>query len=353
MAFARALPNTVPMRILLPVLLLATVAAAQSRNAGTFHSDKGVRALLRDHHGDFWFATDGDGVCRFDGTAYTWLTTREGLASDFARTIQQDAAGALWFETRDGISRWDGRSFTTFAGGDASRVVPYRLGAAGRPADGLWFAGRDGAYHHDGTALAFLALPLAKADLDLRATQPGLNQTAYDLYTILSDRDGDVWFCTESRGAFRFDGRAFHRVSSPDFDQPLRAAYQDRRGTLWFGNNGEGLFRYDGGTLTDVTRERGLGNPAFRKTLEGKPGTLARVWTINEDAKGDLWIGTFDAGLWRYDGRTLKNYTSADGLPSDCITTSYRDPSGTLWFGTGNGGVFRFDGKRFVRFGRP
>lgn len=48
--------------------------------------------------------------------------------------------------------------------------------------------------------------------------------------------------------------------------------------------------------------------------MSDKHGTLARVWTINEDNNGNLWIGTIDACVWRYDGKNLTNYTTKDGL---------------------------------------
>ncbi len=341
----------------LPLILFISLPPAagtaqgdtHTRNSGP-HITKDVRCILQDKSGAFWFATDGEGVCRYDGRAFTWLTEKEGLASNFVRTIQIDDSGSLWFATRDGFSRYDGQTFTTFTDNPALRSFQYRLTARKQGSDGLWFAARDGAFYCENGVLSFLPLPLDKADIDLRKSQPGLNQSAYDIYATLKDRDGNLWFCTESRGAYRFDGSTFTRVSSTDLDRPIRAAFQDSKGAIWFGNNGEGLFRYDGTTLINVTKEKGLGNPDFAKSLKGKPGTVGRVWTINEDTTGDLWIGTFDAGLWRYDGRTMKNYTTADGLSSDCITTSYRDASGVLWFGTGNGGAYRFDGKKFVAF---
>ena len=84
--------------------------------------------------------------------------------------------------------------------------------------------------------------------------------------------------------------------------------------------------------------------------MKGKPGTLARVWTIAEDKTGNLWFGTIDAGAWRYDGKSLTNFTVKDGLGSNAIWTIYKDKAGNLWFGTDGGGVCKYDGKSFIDF---
>ncbi len=130
--------------------------------------------------------------------------------------------------------------------------------------------------------------------------------------------------------------------------------FQDKSGNLWFGNNGGGLYRYDGKSLINFTEEKGLGNSEFIKGLKmtDQPGTLARVWTIAEDKAGNLWFGTIDAGAWRYDGKTLTNFTMKDGLTSNAICTIYKDKTGTLWFGTHTGGVCKFNGKSFINFRR-
>ena len=110
------------------------------------------------------------------------------------------------------------------------------------------------------------------------------------------------------------------------------------------------FFNYDGKTLTNFTKEKNLENPGFLKNLESKPGTLARVWTITDDKKGNLWIGTIDAGDWMFDGKTLTNYTTKDGLGIDAIWTIYKDKNDNLWFGTAGAGAYTFDGKMFKKF---
>lgn len=324
---------------------------------------KTIRCILQDRAGNFWFATDGEGVCRYDGKSYTYFTQRDGLCSNFVWSIQEDRRGNLWFGTRDGVCRYDGKSFTNFK--IASFALHSELlnnfssgkfwqdGCGG--GEDLWFGARGGAYRHDGKLFTFLSLPADKADHKVHSLQQEANPTAYSVYSILKDKAGNLWFGTEQKGVFRYDGKSFTNthISEKEVGFAVRCIFQDKNGDYWFGSNGLGLTKYDGKTVTNVTKENGLSNPDFVRTLKGKLGTLARVWSIAEDRNGNLWIGTIDAGVWRYDGKKLTNFTMSDGLSSNAIWTIYKDNTGKLWFGTDGGGVCTYDGRSLTKFMLP
>ena len=85
------------------------------------------------------------------------------------------------------------------------------------------------------------------------------------------------------------------------------------------------------------------------RTEETKGSSLDKVFSIGEDSLGNIWFGTNESGVWRYDGHTLKNYTQEDGLDSVITWLIYKSKSGELWFGGGPNGVSRFTGKSFER----
>ncbi|MBP6558523.1 MAG: diguanylate cyclase, partial [Flavobacterium sp.] len=91
-------------------------------------------------------------------------------------------------------------------------------------------------------------------------------------------------------------------------------------------------------------------NSDFRAGGQSNSNTLARIYAINEDSNGNLWIGTVDSGVWQYDGNKFTHYTEKDGLSSQAINTIYKDLKGDLWFGTDSDGVFKFNGETFVKF---
>jgi ligand-binding sensor domain-containing protein len=121
---------------------------------------------------------------------------------------------------------------------------------------------------------------------------------------------------------------------APDFDttlvsQYIRSIFQDSKGNLWFGTIGEGVVRYDVKTLTYFSNPDGFKNNT--------------VYAINEDKSGHMWFGT-DQGVYKYDGKTFRQYNQKDGLSHVDITRKgiLVDQSGTIWVGT-HGGVFRYD----------
>jgi len=122
------------------------------RDAGA--PSEGVGAILEARDGTLWFGTAGQGLYRYRDGAFTGLTRKDGLASNWILALHEDAAGTLWIGTNgEGLNRLrDGRVTT--------------IGVA----DGLW----------DGMA-----------------------------QVIIEDRHGDLWMTCN---------RGFYRVARAELD---------------------------------------------------------------------------------------------------------------------------------------
>lgn len=70
------------------------------------------------------------------------------------------------------------------------------------------------------------------------------------------------------------------------------------------------------------------------------------IYSINQDAKGYLWVGTGE-GLAKFDGKNFVSFTTLDGLAEDIITCSHVDKSGIQWFGHNEGNISKFNGTKF------
>ncbi|WP_296952232.1 two-component regulator propeller domain-containing protein [uncultured Massilia sp.] len=186
-----------------------------------------------------------------------------------------------------------------------------------------------------------LCLPaVAGAPRGLRFEHIGLEEglSQESVLTILQDREGFMWFGTQS-GLNRFDGyrnRIFRNdPNDPDslVDNYVKASYEDAQGRLWFGTRG-GLVRFDGGA------ERFTRYPLTRRS-EGTARNAA-VNAIVGDGRGGLWIGTGD-GLVHLDPdtgqfRTLRHDAANAGtLRDDRVNALALDARGGLWIGTGAG----------------
>ena len=82
------------------------------------------------------------------------------------------------------------------------------------------------------------------------------------------------------------------------------------------------------------------------------------VTCLCRDTQGDVWIGTEDAGLWRYDPKAsvtadYVHFAAADGPGDDNVYALACDKAGRIWAGTLNHGVAVFNGKAWKSYAPP
>ncbi len=145
----------------------------------------------------------------------------------------------------------------------------------------------------------------------------------------------EIWAATH-KGLVAIERGAVRRITIPGRDQgePYLAVMRDRRGSVWAGSEGGVLARVDGKSVRTWTAADGL--PA------------ASIRALAEAPDGSLWIGS-ESGVVRFDGETFRLFTTDDGLPSNMVRTLTVDHQGNLWVGT-YGGLSRLEGERFVSF---
>lgn len=115
----------------------------------------------------------------------------------------------------------------------------------------------------------------------------------------------------------------------------LKCELQDRNGHIWFSTGGEGIYRYDGKTFRNFTSKDGL--------------CSNNTGSIIQDKTGNILIGT-NAGICKFDGKSFSKYFEVDSLNALKITTLFEDSNGSIWFGSINSGIYRYDGKVVVNF---
>ncbi len=310
---------------------------------------RAVRSILEDSKGNYWFGSWNQGVCRYDGKKFTYFTTDDGLSHNQIRTIQEDQNGNIWFATGNGITSYDGKTFTIKATPNDLKSIKEIESEWKVTANDLWFnidireneTVVKGLCRYDNKNLSFLALPQEVID-------QGICINTGTITGISKGKNGQMWFANYE-GFFGYDGKSFQLFKDKEFPYHVRSIFEDSNGNLWIGNNGIGVLLFDGETLINFTEKHEVGNPDYYKDyrVSDRPGLLARVFSIGEDASGNIWFGTVDAGAWKYDGKELTNYTKEDGLTSMSIMEIYLDRKGVLWFGMGDGSVCQFNGKSF------
>lgn len=286
-----------------------------------------------------FFALSGCGLCallfasllKAERLPIKTFTVANGLLRDNVTKIRQDSHGFLWFCTAEGISRFDGYSFTNF-----------------RVDDGLpdrhvndFLETRNGIY-------------LIATDAGLARLNPkGIhNSKENPLFTVLipddpkarsisvlfEDANNQVWAGT-SYGLYRLkkagENFTFENVSlgKPMTETlPVTAIIRDKRGSIWIGTDANGLFRImPSEQITHYTKAEGL--PANSIT------------SLLEDKEGRIWAGLRDmGGLVRLVNEPEPNrsivekiYTVREGLPSNWIPDLFQSSDGKFWVATTEG----------------
>ncbi|MEO0777708.1 MAG: two-component regulator propeller domain-containing protein [Bacteroidota bacterium] len=72
-----------------------------------------------------------------------------------------------------------------------------------------------------------------------------------------------------------------------------------------------------------------------------------QIWVVFQDAKGNFWFGSKDNGIFHFDGTTLQQLTTADGLLDNAIRGVQEDQAGNIYVETPRG-INKFDGIKFT-----
>lgn len=57
-------------------------------------------------------------------------------------------------------------------------------------------------------------------------------------------------------------------------------------------------------------------------------------------------------GIWRYNGKIFENFNYLQGMGKNSAWSFLQDAAGNIWIGTRNCELFRYDGKTFTCFSK-
>lgn len=297
-----------------------------------------IMVVFQDRQNNYWFGSWEDGLYKWDGKTILHYSTENGLPHNHIEEIKEDNTGRVFINTSAGLLMYDAEKFTPINISSASST--WQLS----PND-LWFKNSYATGHilrWDGQTLHKLALP----------KHPD-HTTAYDVYSVYKDTQGNMWFGTNPLGAFRFDGKNFDWISTPDVTElhngpanGVRSIIQDSEGYFWFNT----LYRYKvygnpPGQNPFYTREESIGN------LDNNPNSdLNEYLFVTHDNNNTLWFATYNDGVWHYDGKNISHPVLENGQQIH-IFSIYKDRQGKLWLATHeNGAYFLNDQNEFERF---
>ena len=339
-------------RIACMVVALGAVVAERASGAQPvvrlFTTDDGlvrnyIGRIRRDRAGRLWFCTV-EGLSVFDGETFTNYTVADGLphrdVADFLDSGERGywivtPSGLFRFQMRGAVSRRSAPLFTQVPLEGA--VYPLRYPVNGSPVlfqsgtGEIWLGAATGLYRiesRDGAPRGVL-VPLPWPASEYR-----------DVRAIIEDRRGDLWMLAGHRLVRRGrDGQ----ISSWNFKQWLpgnfwnRTLMEDREGRLWAG--GEGL------CVLDKTGESPV-RVAFHSPESVRP--LIDVQSLFQDGRGDIWVG--GVGLAHLQSGAWSTFKATSLLGSQNVGSIAADPQGHLWLAAGTLGAIRIQQHGFSTF---
>ena len=281
--------------------------------------------VTEDAQGYLWASTQ-DGVARWDGYRFRVYPARpddpHGLPVSYVRTIAHDSLGRIWVGMDGGgLARFD-TAENWFTRFGGSSVVELSPDREG----GMWAASTTGLMHVRASGVVEDAWPHGGKGPE---ALPDASVTA-----VLQDHTGVVWIGSASGLVQRFpDGRPGKRIELPGMTDGnsaiVDALYEDARGQVWIGTSQHGVFVDDPwrGTISRL-QPAGASDPAL---------LTDSVSSFEETGNGEIWIATQTRGLVIADvssllaRRVVRDRSVPSSLQANWIWGLHRDRSGEMW----------------------
>jgi signal transduction histidine kinase/ligand-binding sensor domain-containing protein len=260
---------------------------------------------------------------------------RQGLSQGSGYAITQDKDGYMWMGTQHGLNRFDGYQVSVFYRGTAGyRGSNYISSLLTDSAGNVWIASTGGlsvleqAHRQFLTAGEFLHQPTI---LD-----------SIHIVRLWQDAKKNIWALSFSRGIYRIDPSAdsnaiLQYVDEEGAQRPVDIT-QDQQGRIWLATQ-RGILCYDSasGQFTP--------NPILG------PHVKKDVRALLVDEEGNLWVGTFDDGVYIFSvsdsahhliHHLCRNNSGKDQLSSNDVTSLLMDSENNIWIGTRNDGLNKY-----------
>ncbi len=307
-----------------------------------------------------------------------------GLSQNSVTSVFQDHIGFIWLGTKEGLNRFDGKSFRYYK---VSRLDTISIGNSFIRSiieykDRHFLIGTD-----KGLYLFDMEMDIFSQFTAVTKHNQGIKGP---ISSIIVDQEGKIWIASLNEGLFYYDPKTDelllyeHNPLDPYSisSNKVSVVYQDSRGIIWAGTREDGLnkfsketryfIKYDinsspyavsGNNINCIyedsnenlwigTQAEGLnlldrGKGIFRHFsfhIENKRKGINSIKVINSYNDDQLLIGTeeglilFDPGLSSYTVYS-NNPSNHQSLGSNTVNSILRDSEGSFWIGTQFGGV--------------
>jgi len=377
------------MRLLLLIIIISLLYQSSVSQTDHLHfknistnnglSQNWVKCIYQDDLGYMWFGT-ADGLNRFDGYDFKiflpdpdekysigsmyinsisrkseyelWICSHNGvyiynqkqerfykmdkLPAIEVKMILEDSKKEFWFATSNGLYKFNSKDNTvqlyTQDKNKAGTISNNNIQCIFEDSKhNLWVSTFAGIELYDRKSDSFVFFDISK-HLDLNSRTR--------VWTMVEDRKGKIWCGIKQAGVYIFNYN-LEKPENSDFDFVQSGSPNcmqfDHDANLWVGNGGSlGL---------DILHAQGY-NPKqtlkrehyFQTGTENQSISSNSISSIYMDRFGDMWIGTYGAGVDYYSKRTKKfnNFSASNeknSISSNLVNALLEDDK-YLWIGT-------------------
>ena len=353
-----------------------------------------VRTIIQDSRGDIWLGTNDEGLQKISAESGNKLyTTANGLPNNSVRTLCEDAKGNIWVGTASGVVYLtpDGKlinpqfdSGTTSNGVISSHLYCDSIGRVWLTTSnerGLFIC-QDGLFkpipafdklsNYFATAITQDVHGKFWFGLGERGIATMTNGVVKILKTntildsvptttILQDKKGIMWFGTEHGLVVYTDGNFIEYKGSEELSgSNINRIIEDREGNIWFATDRNGIgkmtlgkfkmfrlgFTVNGFTEASDGRiwaatDNGVlcyKNGVAETNILTKYTAGSRVRDVETLPYGELLVSCYTKpGLLLYNGKTIKSWTTDEGLAGNKVRMGIRTGDDEYYIGTTTG----------------
>ncbi|HEY1038391.1 MAG TPA: two-component regulator propeller domain-containing protein [Bacteroidia bacterium] len=297
-------------------------------------------------------------------------SVKDGVAQSQVYSLLQDSRGYLWMGTRGGgITRFDGLNFKTLTIKDGL-VNNYVFCIKEDRNKNLWIGTNNGLSKYNGVRFQNIQpsgdssqvwiqdIDFDEKDRKWLATNVGilllddkgitnitelLQEKKSVINALLVAKDKSTWY-GNAEGLFRINEKngkysvMKYGKTAGFMNNSITSIKQDAKGNLWIGTYGDGAYVYDGSKFFRID----LGLELYKQTI-------LDIYFDNHD---NVWLATLSSGIAEYNtiAKTFTWLSEKEGLSNNHVRSIIQDKNGNYWFGTSGGGVCNYFGKQFTHY---
>lgn len=306
-------------------------------------SEKSINSILKSKDEDVLFLTSSSGeLIRFN-TVNLKAESRLRVANTPIQKVYQDKRGLLWIEPdKKGVLMVDPKTKRVQLFSQQAEVSILQLknsfGIFEDNFNRVWVKLKGGGfgYYNQKTN-----------SLDYFFNKPGDQNQKFSniISSSYFDRSGILWISTNDGGINKiilqkniFRQKLLVPNATNKLENEIRAVYSDKRNRLWIASKS--------GKLKVYQNNQELKNVL----LNFKTEDIGLIYTIVEDSKGNIWLGTKGKGLYKATPVNIQNSqyklqqfkadkSNLKSISSDLIYSVLEDKKGHIWVGTFEHGI--------------